>query len=102
MKETLMLPPKTGKAGVYLADSTVSVPARLSTKDQSTPIIGPCYSTYNHADMLNFFTHAKTTNTLPAVVVWHELQNDSYLNIQAHNVVFGGDSGNNECHMTTP
>ena len=34
--------------------------------------------------MLNFMTHARNTNTLPAVTVWHELDNDSYLNIQAH------------------
>lgn len=57
---------------------------RIRTKDKSTPIVGPGYAIYNHQWMLDFFTNAKNTNTLPAVAVWHELDPDSYLNVQAH------------------
>ena len=70
-------------AGSWLSGWTTTY-NRIRTKDKNKPIVGPGYSTYNHAQMLSFFTNAKNTNTLPAVAVWHELQDDSYLNVQAH------------------
>lgn len=52
--------------------------------DALTPIVGPGESSYNHDYMLAFMTNAKNTNTLPSVAVWHELQDFSYQNVQAH------------------
>jgi hypothetical protein len=52
--------------------------------DTVTPVVGPSYSIYNHAWMTAFLTNAKNTGTLPDVIVWHELDTDSYLNVGAH------------------
>jgi hypothetical protein len=67
-------------AGSYLSGWTTTY-NRIRTKDTSTPIVGPGYSVYNHTWMVNFMTNAKNTNTLPAVVIWHELGDQSYLNV---------------------
>jgi hypothetical protein len=56
----------------------------IRSLDAVTPIVGPSHSIYNHGWMVDFLTNAKNTNTLPGVIVWHELDNDSYLNVQAH------------------
>ncbi|GIF22999.1 hypothetical protein BJ973_000643 [Actinoplanes tereljensis] len=56
----------------------------IRTLDAVTPIVGPSHSIYNHSWMLDFLTNAKNTSTVPDVIVWHELDNDSYLNVQAH------------------
>jgi hypothetical protein len=52
--------------------------------DTATPIVGPSHSIYNHNWMVDFLTNARNTATLPDVIVWHELDNDSYLNVGAH------------------
>lgn len=52
--------------------------------DTTTPIVGPGACFYSHSWMLDFMTNAKNTNTLPAVAVWHELDDFSYQNVQAH------------------
>lgn len=52
--------------------------------DATTPIVGPGLCVYNHDYLLGFLTNARNTGTLPAVAVWHELQDFSYNNIQAH------------------
>lgn len=57
---------------------------RVRALDTTTPIAGPSYSRYEHTWMLNFMRHARDTNTLPDVVIWHELENDRYLEIQDH------------------
>lgn len=41
--------------------------------DSVTPIVGPSYAYYDHSMMLSFLTHARDTDTLPDVIVWHEL-----------------------------
>ena len=46
---------------------------KVRSLDTVTPIVGPSYSYYDHAMMLNFLTAAKASNTLPNVTVWHEL-----------------------------
>lgn len=56
----------------------------IRSLDTITPIVGPSHSRYDHNWMVNFLTHARNTGTLPDVIVWHELDNDSYLNVQGH------------------
>ncbi|THV42688.1 hypothetical protein FAB82_05190 [Glycomyces buryatensis] len=46
--------------------------------DDVTPIVGPSPSVYRHDDMLDFMTHARDTNTLPDVIVWHELDDGNW------------------------
>jgi hypothetical protein len=73
----------TASAGAF-NDGWTRTYRLIRTLDTITPIVGPSHSAYNHAWMLAFLTNAKNTNTLPDVVVWHELGNDSYLNVGAH------------------
>ncbi|MEV4280727.1 CBM35 domain-containing protein [Actinoplanes xinjiangensis] len=56
----------------------------IRTLDTVTPIVGPSHAVYNHDWMVAFLTNARDTATLPDVIVWHELDDDSYLNVQAH------------------
>ncbi len=70
-------------AGSYL-DGWTATYNRIRSLDSTTPIVGPGYSRYEHSWMLGFFTHARDTNTLPDVAVWHELGDDTYLDVQAH------------------
>lgn len=72
-----------GNAGTYDAAWTRTY-KDIRAIDTTTPIVGPGESAYNHAWMLDFMTNAKNTGTLPAVAVWHELQDQSYQNVQAH------------------
>ena len=73
----------TAAAGSFLAGWT-RTHRLIRTLDTVTPIVGPSHSYYNHTWMVDFLTNAKNTNTLPDVIVWHELGDDSYLNVQAH------------------
>jgi hypothetical protein len=73
----------TSAAGTFNAGWT-RTHRLIRTLDTVTPIVGPSHSVYNHDWMLSFLTNARDTGTLPDVVVWHELDNDSYLNVQAH------------------
>ena len=77
-------------AGTYLNAWTRTY-ADIRALDTTTPIIGPGACTYNHAFMLSFMQNAVATNTLPAVAVWHELDDFSYQNIQAHVTDFRGN-----------
>ncbi|MFS0731326.1 CBM35 domain-containing protein [Curtobacterium sp. 1P10AnD] len=70
-------------AGSYL-DAWTRTYRDIRAIDTKTPIIGPGASAYDHDFMLSFMTNAKNTNTLPSVAVWHELQDFSYQNVQAH------------------
>ncbi|MDM7892820.1 hypothetical protein [Curtobacterium caseinilyticum] len=70
-------------AGSYL-DMWTRTYRDIRAIDTLTPIIGPGSSVYDHDFMLAFMTNAKNTNTLPSVAVWHELQDFSYQNVQAH------------------
>ncbi|RPF22224.1 CBM35 domain-containing protein [Myceligenerans xiligouense] len=45
----------------------------IRTMDTVTPIVGPGDSHYSHDRMLAFLTHARDTNTVPDVIIWHEL-----------------------------
>ncbi|GIM89947.1 CBM35 domain-containing protein [Paractinoplanes toevensis] len=56
----------------------------IRSLDTVTPIVGPSHSIYSHSWMVDFLTNAKNTGTVPDVIVWHELGDDSYLNVQAH------------------
>lgn len=70
-------------AGSYL-DMWTRTHRDIRAIDTKTPIVGPGAGVYNHDFMLAFMTNAKNTNTLPSVAVWHELQDFSYQNVQAH------------------
>ncbi|XVU21592.1 CBM35 domain-containing protein [Actinoplanes sp. CA-054009] len=73
----------TASAGTFAAGWT-RTHRLIRSLDAVTPIVGPSHSIYNHTWMVDFLTNARNTNTLPDVIVWHELDNDSYLNLQAH------------------
>ncbi|WP_305787118.1 CBM35 domain-containing protein [Symbioplanes lichenis] len=73
----------TAAAGSFTAGWTRTY-RLIRSLDPVTPIVGPSHAVYNRGWMTDFLTNARNTNTLPDVVVWHELDNDSYLNVQAH------------------
>ncbi|MFG3343130.1 carbohydrate-binding protein [Glycomyces sp. NPDC048151] len=52
--------------------------------DPVTPIVGPSDSYYSHDRMVSFLTHAKATNTVPDVIVWHELTDMDWNNFDDH------------------
>jgi hypothetical protein len=52
--------------------------------DPVTPIVGPSPSRYVHDEMLAFMTHARDTDTLPDVVVWHELDDMNWNAFEEH------------------
>lgn len=52
--------------------------------DPVTPIVGPSDSYYSHDRMVSFLTNAKNTNTVPDVIVWHELGNMDWNNFDDH------------------
>ncbi|MEV8064834.1 hypothetical protein AB0P32_01595 [Streptomyces sp. NPDC085995] len=72
-----------GNAGTFL-DMWTRTYGDIRAVDAATPIVGPGAAVYNHTWMYDFMLNAKNTGTLPAVAVWHELQDFSYQNIQAH------------------
>jgi hypothetical protein len=56
----------------------------VDSLDPVTPIVGPSDSYYNHDRMVSFLTHAKNTNTIPDVIVWHELGDMDWNNFDDH------------------
>jgi hypothetical protein len=56
----------------------------VDSLDPVTPIVGPSDSYYNHDRMVSFLTHAKNTNTVPDVIVWHELTDMDWNNFDDH------------------
>ncbi|RKS08940.1 carbohydrate-binding protein with CBM35 doain [Nocardiopsis sp. Huas11] len=52
--------------------------------DSVTPIVGPSPAVYRHDDMLDFMTHARDTDTLPDVIVWHELDDTNWNSFDDH------------------
>ncbi len=72
----------TASAGTFNAGWTRTYKL-IRTLDTVTPIVGPSISYYNHDYLVSFLTNARDTGTLPDVIVWHELDNDDYLNIGA-------------------
>lgn len=72
----------TASAGTFNAGWTRTFKL-IRSLDTVTPIVGPSISWYNHDYLVSFLTNARDTGTLPDVIVWHELDNDDYLNIGA-------------------
>ncbi|MFJ9779802.1 carbohydrate-binding protein [Amycolatopsis sp. NPDC101161] len=66
----------TAAAGDFNAGWARTV-QRIRTRDTVTPVAGPGYSSWNTDRMRAFLTAAKSTNTVPDVVVWHELGHSS-------------------------
>ena len=62
----------TAAAGDWNAGWTRTV-QRIRTRDTVTPVAGPGDSYWNPTRMRAFLTNARDTNTLPDIVVWHEL-----------------------------
>jgi hypothetical protein len=62
----------TAAAGDFNTGWTRTV-QRIRTRDAVTPVAGPGYAVWNVNWMRAFLTNAKNTNTLPDIVVWHEL-----------------------------
>ncbi|MCC3765635.1 carbohydrate-binding protein [Glycomyces sp. TRM65418] len=56
----------------------------VDSLDPVTPIVGPSWSYYDHDLMLSFMTHARNTNTVPDVMVWHELTDMDWNNFDDH------------------
>ncbi|KOX07877.1 CBM35 domain-containing protein [Nocardiopsis sp. NRRL B-16309] len=52
--------------------------------DAVTPIVGPSPSVYRHDDMLDFMTHTRDTDTVPDVIVWHELDDMNWDSFDDH------------------
>jgi hypothetical protein len=66
----------TAKAGDFNAGWTRTV-QRIRTRDTLTPVAGPGYAGWDATRMRAFLTNAKNTNTVPDLVVWHELNHSS-------------------------
>ncbi|MEV8441189.1 carbohydrate-binding protein [Actinosynnema sp. NPDC051121] len=66
----------TSAAGDFNTGWTRTV-QRIRTRDTVTPVAGPGYASWNADRMRAFLSNAKNTNTLPDLVVWHELSNSS-------------------------
>lgn len=45
----------------------------IRQNDPSEKIIGPCYSYYQENKLRDFLSYAKSTNTIPDIICWHEL-----------------------------
>jgi hypothetical protein len=71
------------KAGPWL-DGWTRTYRLVDSLDPVTPIVGPSDAVYNHDRMLAFMTHAKNTNTVPDVIVWHELDDMNWNNFDDH------------------
>ncbi|MFJ7214999.1 carbohydrate-binding protein [Amycolatopsis sp. NPDC098790] len=66
----------TAAAGDFTAGWARTV-QRIRTRDTVTPVAGPGYAGWDATRMRAFLTAAKSTNTLPDLVVWHELNHSS-------------------------
>jgi hypothetical protein len=73
----------TAKAGPFL-DGWTRTFRQVKQQDTVTPIVGPSYSRYYPDRMRDFMARAKADGTLPDVVVWHELENETYNLIDEH------------------
>ena len=45
----------------------------IRKNDPNEKIIGPCYSWYQENKLRDFLQYAKSTNTIPDIICWHEL-----------------------------
>ena len=45
----------------------------IRKNDPNEKIIGPCYSWYQESKLRDFLQFAKSTNTVPDIICWHEL-----------------------------
>jgi hypothetical protein len=66
----------TSAAGDFNAGWTRTV-QRIRTRDTVTPVAGPGYAGWNTDRMRAFLTNARNTNTVPDIVIWHELNHTS-------------------------
>lgn len=66
----------TAAAGDFTAGWARTV-QRIRTRDTVTPVAGPGYAGWDVNRMRAFLTAAKSTNTVPDLVVWHELNHSS-------------------------
>jgi hypothetical protein len=66
----------TAAAGDFNAGWTRTV-QRIRTRDTVTPVAGPGYADWNTDRMRAFLTNARNTNTVPDLVIWHELNHTS-------------------------
>jgi hypothetical protein len=57
---------------------------RVKLQDTVTPIVGPSYSKYYPEMMRSFMAQAKANGTLPDIVSWHELEDDTYNFVDEH------------------
>ncbi|WP_198418748.1 CBM35 domain-containing protein [Cryobacterium lactosi] len=73
----------TAKAGPFL-DGWTRTYRLVKQQDAVTPIIGPSYSRYYPDLMRDFMARAKADGTVPDVVVWHELENETYNTVDEH------------------
>jgi hypothetical protein len=74
---------QTSEAGSFNAGWTRTY-RLVDSLDPVTPIVGPSDSYYDHDRMLSFMTNAKNTNTVPDVIVWHELTDMDWNNFDDH------------------
>jgi hypothetical protein len=74
---------QTSEAGSF-NDGWARTYKLVDSLDPVTPIVGPSDSYYNHDRMLSFMTNAKNTNTVPDVIVWHELTDMDWNNFDEH------------------
>jgi hypothetical protein len=58
-------------------DGWVRTFREVRSKDASTPIQGPSYSTYQADRMKTFLQKAIATHTVPEIIAWHELEHAS-------------------------
>jgi hypothetical protein len=73
----------TAKAGPFL-DGWTRTFRQVKLQDTTTPIVGPSYSRYYPDLMRDFMARAKADGTLPDVVVWHELEDETYNLVDEH------------------
>jgi len=73
----------TAKAGPFL-DGWTRTYRQVKLQDTTTPIVGPSYSRYYPDLMRDFMARAKADGTLPDVVVWHELDDETYNTVDEH------------------
>jgi len=73
----------TAKAGPFL-DGWTRTYRQVKLQDTVTPIVGPSYSRYYPDRMREFMARAKADGTLPDVVVWHELDDGGWADVDEH------------------
>lgn len=73
----------SAKAGNYL-EGYKRIYDRIRSKDLITLTEGPNIAAYNHTFMMNFLTYCKANNCLPDIISYHELEDNSYTDIQTH------------------